>query len=59
MDKKKTSVALGTFDGIHTGHQAVLNAALSKKRMNKVNEAVTVFSLLVLLYIMISSPSYA
>lgn len=28
MDKKSTAVALGTFDGLHIGHKAVLSAAL-------------------------------
>ncbi len=28
MDKKGTAVALGTFDGLHIGHKAVLSAAL-------------------------------
>ncbi len=30
-DSRKTSVALGSFDGLHTGHRAVIACALSKK----------------------------
>ena len=29
--KAKTALALGTFDGIHKGHKAVIACALSKK----------------------------
>lgn len=31
MDKKYSAVALGIFDGVHLGHRAVINAALSQR----------------------------
>lgn len=32
MEKEKSAVALGLFDGIHLGHRAVLNLALEQKK---------------------------
>ncbi|MDE7098601.1 MAG: riboflavin biosynthesis protein RibF [Ruminococcus sp.] len=32
MEKRKSAVALGLFDGIHLGHRAVLNMALEKEK---------------------------
>lgn len=32
MERKKTAVALGLFDGVHLGHRAVINAALAQRK---------------------------
>lgn len=31
MEKKRSAVALGIFDGVHLGHRAVINAALAQR----------------------------
>ncbi|MGA7324510.1 MAG: bifunctional riboflavin kinase/FAD synthetase [Rhodomicrobium sp.] len=40
---KGSSVAIGTFDGVHRGHQAVLNAAKAKATENNLPMGVMVF----------------
>ena len=42
---KGTAVALGYFDGIHLGHQAVLNTALEKAAEMKLTPAVMLFDI--------------
>jgi len=43
-DKNKNlSIALGFFDGIHIGHRAVLNSAISYAKQNRVKSAVVTF----------------
>lgn len=32
MERKKTAVALGLFDGVHLGHRAVIDAALAQRK---------------------------
>lgn len=49
LDKKEkekgTAVALGYFDGIHKGHQAVLNTALKKAKENDLVPVVMLFDI--------------
>lgn len=40
---KNLSIALGFFDGIHIGHRAVLNSAISYARLNNLKSAVITF----------------
>ena len=41
MESKKTSVALGLFDGVHLGHRAVLSSACKQKQNGLVPSAYT------------------
>lgn len=43
MEKRKSAVALGLFDGVHLGHRAVLNLALEQEK-NGLQPAVFTFS---------------
>lgn len=43
MEKKRSAVALGLFDGVHLGHRAVLDLALAQKK-NGLAPAVFTFS---------------
>ncbi|MBR6070192.1 MAG: bifunctional riboflavin kinase/FAD synthetase [Ruminococcus sp.] len=41
MERKKTAVALGLFDGVHLGHRAVLRAACEQRKNGLVPSAFT------------------
>lgn len=45
IKKQGTAVGLGYFDGIHRGHQAVLNAALDKAKQQKLVPVVMLFDI--------------
>ncbi len=43
MENKKTSVAVGLFDGVHKGHKAVIENAVDFARKNNISSAVFTF----------------
>ncbi|MCH5586257.1 bifunctional riboflavin kinase/FAD synthetase [Shimazuella sp. AN120528] len=44
MPAESTSLAIGFFDGLHLGHQAVINKAISKAKKLNITPAVMTFS---------------
>ncbi len=42
-DQQNCSLAIGNFDGVHKGHQVVLEAAMSVAQKNKICAGVMVF----------------
>ena len=44
MNGRATAVALGTFDGVHVGHQSIIKRAVSLARAHKLTSVVYTFS---------------
>ena len=42
--KKGTAVAMGTFDGVHIGHQGIINRAIALAKEHKLLSVVLTFS---------------
>ena len=44
LNGRATAVALGTFDGVHVGHQSIIKRAVSLARAHKLTSVVYTFS---------------